>query len=229
MSKRHHRKKNSLPIEGEGRGEGLESFFTDILPFIENLEKDDHILLVLPGIPERGTATHPESPEEHRAPESPALTQGIVIGSDLALEINADYVQRMAEYTRQCGSLESYFDFRARNPKWAAAHNPDQLLLNICLSARLVISYRYGLTLGQQTLSAAQGGSSPSMGSTSSDENTAQHSLPIEGEGWGEGLPLFITMMGDESVPHSIGYELDGEVTLEQYKESTKNSKNEDS
>ena len=214
MSKHNRRKRSSSPL-GEA-GVGL--FFSEVLPFIENLEKDDHLLLVIP-----------ELPPHSGGGQGRGSSIGIVLDDYLSNLCNADYVQRMAEYTRQCGSLESYFDFRARNPKWAAAHNPDQLLLNICLSARLVISYRYGLALGHaEYASGLTGTEDPSL------ESPEEHRVPEFPSI--DSLPLFITMMGYSedmqplpfsggvggAVPHSIGYELNGEITMEAYKGSKK-------
>lgn len=193
MSKhrKHNRRKKSSSFKGDGRG-SLSTFFSTILPFIEKLEEEDKILLVLP--------TDDDKP-----------TQGIVCSEELTLLINADYLQRMADYTRQCGSLEAYYDFRQRNPKWAAKHNPDQLLLNICRAARLVIGYRYGLQLGNaEYASGLTGTAEPSPDSPEEHRVPEFPSL--------DSLPLFITMMSDESLPQSIGYELAGEITLEEYK-----------
>ena len=194
--RKHNRSKRNSSPSGEA-GVGL--FFTTVLPFIERLESEDKILLVLP--------TDKDNP-----------TQGCVISDSLATEINIDYVARMADNVRTSGTLEAYFDFRQRNPKWAAKHNPDQMLLNICRAARLVIAYRYGLQLGSPTPASPEG------------EELHSSELPNL-----DSLPLFITMMGGslpdtgrsggEAIPQSIGYELNGEITLEQYHPSENSAK----
>ena len=221
MSK-HRSRKTSKRRKSE-TSNNLSAFFSTILPFIENLEKEDKLLLVLPSTSATVPGGSPSVTVPSASPEG--LTQGIVISSDLALSINADYLQRMADYTRQCGSLEAYYDFRARNPKWAAKHNPDQMLLNICRAARLVIAYRYGLALGNaEYASGLTGTAEPSP------ESPEEHRVPEMPAL--DSLPLFITMMGSsddvglspsgergEGSPQSIGYELAGEVTLEEYKE----------
>ena len=222
MSKHRSRKKYRKPYTSKNRNveasNNITTFFSTILPFIEDLEKEDELLLVLPSI----DATVPGGSPATVPGGSPSGPIGIVIGSDLALSINADYIQRMADYTRQCGSLEAYYDFRARNPKWAAKHNPDWLLLNICRAARLVIAYRYGLALGNaEYVSGLTGTAEPSP------ESPEEHRVPEFPSL--DSLPLFITMMGDSDdvqshsitdspLPQSIGYELNGEITLEEYK-----------
>lgn len=205
---KHRKHIRSSKRKSIGQSSFIDKFFSTILPVIENLEKDDLILLVLPQIEQS---------------EQSALTQGIVVSAELASSINADYVARMAANVNTCGSLEAYFDFRQRNPKWAAKHNPDQMLLNICRAARLVIAYRYGISIGNTQY--VDGLSRPSDPSPESPEEHRAPEFPSF-----DTIPLFITMMGSPydtdtaggaSIPQSIGYELNGEITLEEYKEKT--------
>ena len=181
-----HRKHNRAEKKASRRNSSLvSSFFETILPFIEKLEKEDNILLVIPT-------------EENNN------VMGCVLSSELSNLINVDYVTRMAEGTRLCGSLEKFLELRSRDRKFASKHNPDQMLLNICQAARLVIAYRYGLKIGSREYLAEQKGEEI--------EST------FTAEGWGEGQPLFITMMSDEEdTPQSVGYELNGTITLENY------------
>lgn len=219
MSKHRSRKTSkSRKIETSNN---LSIFFSEVLPFIEHLESEDKILLVQPPQPPRGSNNVASTSDTHPSysPSGVGGAFGIVIGSDLALSINADYLQRMADYTRQCGSLEAYYDFRARNPKWAAKHNPDQLLLNICRAARLVIAYRYGLALGNAEYLANDddtlrydNDNSENPNNRNAEKSSLSSSLSLDES------PLFITMMSDESTPQSIGYELAGSITIEEYK-----------
>lgn len=179
MSKRKH---NRAKRKAKGKMSLPEAFFSTILPFIENLEKEEDILLVLPS-------------ENNR-------TMGCVMSGELTNAINVSYLRHMADGTRLCGGLESFLTMRAQNPKFARKHNPDQFLLNICLAARYVIAYRYGLQIGTSEFMAQQ------------EVMPAMPSL--------EEMPLFITMLGEESQPLSVGYELDGVVVLERYEEKMK-------
>lgn len=105
-----------------------ETFFGTVLPFIEKLELEDKILLVIP------------------VDDS---AQGIVIGDELSSVYTQSYVEGTQSLIEQCGSVEAFFDRRLRNPEWYAKHNPDKELLTLIQAARLVISYRYGIHCGE--------------------------------------------------------------------------------
>lgn len=125
---RHNKKKAETPVA---------SFFHTILPFIEALEKEDHLLMVVPSLTSAGEA------------ESPL---GIVLDSELSNLCHADYLLRMARGTQLCGSLERFLNLRSHDPKFAQRHNPDQYLLNLCRSARYVMAYRHGIQFDSKPL-----------------------------------------------------------------------------
>lgn len=191
MSKHRSRKKYRKPYASKNRNveasNNITPFFSTILPFIEKLEKEDKILLVLP--------------IENN------LAQGIVIGDELSSVYTQAYVEGTQALIKQCGSVEAYFDRRLRNPEWYAKNNPDKQLLTLLKDARLVISYRYGLAIGNAEYADSEN-------EPSNNRNVEASQLPSL-----EDMPIFITMMQFDGTPSAVGYELNGIITLENYKQ----------
>ena len=192
----------------------LATFITSILPSIEALERSEDLLIVTPGVSTDGELTSTE--------------HGIVLSAALSSSISSSYVTTLVSNVEACGGVAEYYDFMQRNPKWAARHNPDRQLLDICQAARLVIAYRMGTMLGTAEYRAEQNRTTEDAPSSApvSSTDAAPSSAPVPSNSL-EGLslesrPLFITMMGyssdgSESVPHSVGFELGGIITLEEY------------
>ncbi len=190
----------------------LATFITSILPSIEALERSEDLLIVTPGVSTDG--------------ELASTEQGIVLSAALSSSISSSYVTTLVSNVEACGGVAEYYDFMQRNPKWAARHNPDRQLLDICQAARLVIAYRMGTMLGTAEYRAEQNRTADAAPSSAPVPSNSLDGLSLESR------PLFITMMGyssdgSESVPHSVGFELGGIITLEEYHPEAKTEKQE--
>lgn len=132
MSK-HRKHSRSSKRKANNQSSLSDVFFDSVLPFIEKLEREDKILVVIQS-------------------DKDVPVQGVVIGDELSSVYTKAYVEGTRTLIQQCGSVELFFDRRLRNPEWYDKHNPDKELLTLIQAARLVISYRYEIHCGENDI-----------------------------------------------------------------------------